>query len=146
MSTSTSGGAQPNAAAPACVHCGRAWSDAGSTIIDQAISETSFKEEEEEEDDDDDDDEMFDTAESSAPILHHDPNLYSARLSIDFSETSAKNEPNTPSIKSPEYESIDFSSSLYESGRFCNIDEIVSYLRELMDYEIWIVAMMCKIL
>ena len=103
MSTSASGGAQPNAASPACVHCRRAWSDAADTIIDEAISKNSFKEEDDDDnDDDDEEDEMSDTAESSAPILHHDPNLYSARLSIDFSETSAKNEPNTPSIKSPE--------------------------------------------
>jgi hypothetical protein len=129
MSTSASGSAQPHAVSAVCVHCGRTWSDTASTIQDEATSEYSFKEEEEEEDDDD----LYGTA---APILHNDPNFNTTRISTDFSDTSTKHEPMTPSINSPEYESIDFSSSLYESGRFGSIEEIVSYLREVMDYDI----------
>ena len=127
MSTSASGSAQPHAVSAVCVHCGRTWSDTASTIKDEATSEYSFKEEEE------DDEALYDTA---APILHNDPNFNTARLSTDFSDTNTKHEPMTPSITSPEYESIDFSSSLYESGSFATIDEIVAYLKEVMDYDI----------
>ena len=127
MSTSASGSAQPHAVSAVCVHCGRTWSDTASTVKYEATSEYSFKEEEE------DANELYGTA---APILHNDPNANTTRISTDFSDTSTKHEPRTPSINSPEYESIDFSSSRYESGRFANIDEIVSYLREVMDYDI----------
>ena len=73
---------------------------------------------------------------TTQPILHNDSNVYIADVSNDFSDTTVKHKQYIQFSSSPEYETIRFSSYSNDGRRFVDIDEGISYLQEILEYDV----------
>ena len=78
---------------------------------------------------------FYDENSTTQPILHNDRNVYIADLSNDLSDTTVEDKRYIQFSSSPEYKTIRSSSYPNEGRRFVDIDETVSYLKEVMEFD-----------
>jgi hypothetical protein len=121
-----------------CVHCACHASGTSTALKEEVSSDSTFTNEFESV--------FFDEDSTSQPIFNKDPNLNVANLSPDFAEPTIKDEPDTWSPKSPKYERIPFSLYSDDVRPFADIDEVISYLKDVMEYDVLIKSTMINVL
>ena len=106
--------------------CGDAALDGDSTLKEETLSDRCVASQFEGE---------FDDADESNEILHNNPNLQTADISADVSHSIVKDNPCAPSSTTEGYENIHFSDHVNDGRIFANTEEIISNLKEAMEYQ-----------
>jgi hypothetical protein len=113
---------------PQCMHCACTAPPANTPLKEESSSDSKLTNEF--------DTDLYDEDSESQTVFNNDANLNIANLSPDFAEPTIKAEPDTWSVKSPEYERVPFSLYSDDAKPFANIDEMILYLKDVMEYDV----------
>lgn len=113
---------------PQYMHCARTAPPANTLLKEESSSNSTLNNEFETD--------FYDEDSESQPIFNNDPNLNIANLAPDFDEPTIKDEPDVESPALPEYERISFPLYSHDVRRFTDIDEVIAYLKDVMEYEV----------